>query len=126
MTAGFLSFPKKRQHPESDLQRDVFAHLRMRGIKNCFSFHCPNGGWRSPIEAAIFKAIGVTPGVPDVLCVYGGRLYALELKVKGKHPSVSQHIAMEGLRLAGAQVAVATGIDEAVKQLESWGLLRGT
>jgi hypothetical protein len=44
----------------------------------------PNGGWRSPIEAAILKGLGVQPGVPDLILVRDGRPFALELGPGGK------------------------------------------
>jgi hypothetical protein len=40
----------------------------------------PNGGWRSPIEGAILKGLGVQPGVPDLILVRDGLPFALELK----------------------------------------------
>lgn len=48
-------------------------------------FHVPNGGARNPIEGKKFKAIGVVPGVADLLFMYKGTTYCLELKTeKGK------------------------------------------
>jgi hypothetical protein len=40
----------------------VFEHLRWRGAPNVFAFHPPNGGKRSPTEAAIFKGLGARAG----------------------------------------------------------------
>jgi hypothetical protein len=48
-----------------------------------FAFHVPNGGARRPIEAAILKGLGVVPGVPDVIAIKGGHVFALEIKVIG-------------------------------------------
>ena len=48
---------------EQQIQRAVFEHLRWHGAKNIFAFH-PNGGWRTATEGAIFKPMGVVPGVP--------------------------------------------------------------
>jgi hypothetical protein len=42
---------------ESAIQKAVFQHLAARGCG--VAFHVPNGGWRSPIEAAILKGMGV-------------------------------------------------------------------
>ena len=89
-----------------------------------FSFHVPNGGWRSPIEAKIFKAIGTVAGIPDIVCIFEGRTYALELKAEGGRLTDVQRVVHERLREAGADVAVAHGIDQALAQLEGWGLLR--
>jgi hypothetical protein len=69
--------------PENLIQRAVFEHLRVRSAPGVFAFHPANGGWRSPIEAAILKGLGVRAGVPDVIAVKDGRTYALELKPPG-------------------------------------------
>jgi hypothetical protein len=67
--------------PESAIQKAVFQHLAARGCG--FAFHVPNGGWRSPIEAAILKGQGVRPGVPDLIVIKDGFPFALELKAEG-------------------------------------------
>src|SRR5262245_50749621 len=83
-----------------------------------FAFHPANGGWRSCIEAAILRGLGVRAGVPDVIAVKDGRTYALELKPPGGRLTAVQNAA-------GATVVTSYGLDDAVAQLERWGLLRG-
>ena len=39
--------------PEQQIQRAVFEHLAIRGAPKMFAFDPANGGWRSPIEAAM-------------------------------------------------------------------------
>jgi hypothetical protein len=68
------------RRPEQTIQRAVFEHLAVRRAPGTFAFHVPNGGWRSRAEAAILKGLGVVAGVPDVILVCDGRVYALELK----------------------------------------------
>jgi hypothetical protein len=72
----------------------------------------------------MLKAMGVKPGVPDVVACFQGKFYALELKADGGRLSTEQRNVLDALRRAGAIVAVATGLDEALRTLESWGLLR--
>ena len=36
-----------------------------------FAFHPANGGWRSRVEAAILKGMGVRAGVPDIIAIKG-------------------------------------------------------
>ena len=63
----------------------MFEHLAVRGVPAMFAFHPANGGWRSRVEAAILKGMGVRAGVPDIIAVKGGRGHALELKAPGGH-----------------------------------------
>jgi hypothetical protein len=53
--------------PESAIQKAVFQHLATGSAAHTFAFHVPNGGWRSPIEAAILKGMGLRPGVLDLV-----------------------------------------------------------
>ena len=110
---------------EQDVQRAVFAHLSTRRSPGVFAFHVPNGGARSPIEAAILKGLGVVAGVPDLVGVRDGKMFALELKVEAVRLSPAQRATQEALRAAGAMVATSTDLDEALAQLERWGFLRG-
>lgn len=71
----------------------VLAEIKLQS--NCFQwawnempmtrrllFHVPNGGNRSRIEASQLKASGVVAGVPDLLFIWHGRVYAFELKTE--------------------------------------------
>ena len=116
----------RRAQPEAALQRSVIQHLTWRARPGVFAFHVPNGGWRSRVESAILKAIGTVAGVPDIICIFQGRCYALELKGERGRVTDVQRVVHERLRESGAHVAVAHGIDQALAQLERWQLLRGT
>ena len=115
----------KRRRIEQQLQKAVLEHLRLRGAPNVFAFHCPNGGARSPIEAAIFKSLGVVAGVPDLLIICDGNVFALELKTSDGRLTPTQIETQQRMRAAGAVVGVAHGIDAALAWLEQHGLLRG-
>jgi len=117
---------RRRNRPEQEIQRAVFEHLAVRGAPDVFAFHPANGGWRSPIEAAILKGLGVRPGVPDVIAIKAGRTYALELKTPDRRVTEAQRAAHAALRAAGAAVAVVYGLDAAIDQLERWKLVRGS
>jgi hypothetical protein len=116
---------RRRNRPEDIIQRAVFEHLALRSTPGVFAFHPANGGWRSRIEAAILKGLGVRAGVPDIIAVRDGRTYGLEVKTPGGRLSAAQRSAHAALRAAGATVATAWGLDDALKTLEAWGLLRG-
>lgn len=110
---------------EQQIQRAVFQHLAARAAPGVFAFHVPNGGYRRPIEAAILKGLGTKAGVPDIIAIRDGHTYALELKATGNKPTPTQSETMAVMERAGATVAVAVGLDDALRQLEQWGLLRG-
>ena len=114
------------KRPEQIIQKALADHLRARAAAGTYWFHPANGGARTAIEGAILKACGVRAGTPDLILIKDGRTCGLELKADNGRVSLSQQSAHEEMRAAGAEVATATGIDEAIKQLEGWGLLRGS
>jgi hypothetical protein len=111
---------------EQQIQRAVFQHLALRGASTMFAFHPANGGWRSSVEAAILKGVGVKAGVPDIIAIKDARCYALELKASGGRLTPVQRDAHAALIAAGATVEVAYGLDNALAQMEAWGLVRGS
>lgn len=72
-----------------------WARLVSLGDQTLFDclIHVPNGGWRSPIEAARFKGMGVKAGIPDVLLPIRNSQYGAgwwELKVGRNKPTEEQ------------------------------------
>jgi hypothetical protein len=120
-----MSGARHRRRPEDDIQRAVFQHLRARGAPGVFAFAVPNGGYRRAVEAAILKGMGVVAGVPDVIAIHEGRVYALELKAEGGRATPKQQEAIAAMEAAGAFTAIAEGLGRALAVLEAWGLLRG-
>ena len=116
-----MAMPRRRKRPEDALQHAVLEHLRLRAPRTAYWFHVA----RSPIEAGILKGLGVRAGVPDLIIIYDGKTYGLELKADGNRPTKLQIEAQDAMRAAGAEVAVAVGLDAAIQQLEQWQLLRG-
>ena len=115
--------PTKKQ-PEADLQRAVWTLLKRASKPDVFYFHVPNGGYRSPLEAAIMKGLGVVAGVPDMIIIYDGKTYGLELKSKRGRVTGHQSDVMRQMERAGAHCAVAHSIDDAITTLQSWRVLR--
>ena len=114
-----------RRCSEQQIQRALFDHLRLRAAPGVFAFHVPNGGYRKPIEAAIMKGLGVKAGVPDVIAIHKGRVFALELKAEGGRATPKQLEAIAAMEAAGAYCCIAEGLDRALAVLEQWGLLKG-
>lgn len=115
----------RKAQPEQIIQRAVFQHIRLRGVPGLVAFHVPNGGKRKPIEAAIFKGLGVRSGVSDIIAVHHGKVFAMELKAEGGRPTENQLEFLADFERAGGFTCIATGIDQAIGTLEQWGLLRG-
>ena len=113
------------KRPEQRIQKALANHLRARAAAGTYWFHPANGGARTAIEGAVLKACGVRAGTPDLILIKDGRTYGLELKADKGRVSPAQTKAHEEMRAAGVTVAVATGIDDALAQLEAWQLLRG-
>lgn len=111
------------KRPEQAIQKAVVAHLKARAY-SCFWWHTPNEGKRGFVNAAALKAMGMTAGVPDLLILKDGSLYAIEFKAPGGRLTPSQILVLDRLRACGAMAVVAFSIDEALVTLEYWGILR--
>ena len=123
----------RRAHPEDDIQRAVFAHIRARRAPGLVAWHTPNGaqlgGKRNlkgiAIQGARLKGLGVRAGVADIIAVHAGRIYALELKAPGGRATESQLEFIAEIEREGGYTCIAEGLDRAIAVLEAWGLLRG-
>jgi hypothetical protein len=115
----------RRARPEQQIQRAIFDHFRARSAPGVFAFHPANGGYRKPIEAKILQGLGVVSGVPDIVAVKDGRAYFLEIKAEGGRLSPAQEQTLIALRAAGALACHAHGLDQCLRVLEGWGLLKG-
>lgn len=109
---------------ETQVQISLIQHLRLLARKGVIYWHTPNGGSRDKREAAKLKAMGVVPGIPDLIMLYAGKTYGLELKTKRGVVSADQRAMLDAFRSAGAFAEVAHGIDEALAILNRWGLLQ--
>ena len=110
---------------EAKIQRAIFAHLQLRQADGVFAFHVPLGGWRSPTEAAIFKGLGVVAGVPDIIIIKHGRIFALELKTERGKLRPEQTLTMRRMEAAGVVCHVSYGLDDALNWLEREHILVG-
>jgi len=99
-------------------------------------FHVPNGEERDKRVAAKLKAMGVLPGVSDLVFLWKEiderefetrkylRVLFLELKLPGRQTTEDQVEFGLAARVTGADFAVARSIDQALAELEQRGLLR--
>jgi hypothetical protein len=99
-------------------------------------FHVPNGEERDKRVAAKLKAMGVLPGVSDLVFLWKHidesegktrkylRVLFLELKLPGKTATDQQIAFGLAARVTGANYAVARSIDDAIAELGTRGLIR--
>lgn len=113
--------------PEQALQRTIVAGLRVCLPQEWFILHYPAGGYRRPVEAAILKAMGVVPGVPDLMILGwsdGGNPTAwfLEVKAGNGRLTPTQRDCNERLRTLGFPVAVVRSWPEVLTACKQWRL----
>ena len=109
---------------ELDLQKFVVALLRLNAADRVMWFAVPNGESRSARTGAKLKAMGVRPGVADLVIVLpGGKAAFLELKAEGGRVSQSQKVFRTFCELNGAPYAVASSTGEAERILREWGAI---
>ncbi len=110
---------------EQKIHRAVVGHLKIRGVAGLVYWHSPMGIWAgNKVQGAIMKSLGARAGVSDLILVHEGKIFALELKAEGGSASEPQIQFIQDMKRAGAFTCIATGIDQALKTLETWGLLR--
>lgn len=106
---------RTRSHEESELQRQCVAWFRYQyPSRALLLFAVPNGGGRSPVEAAILKGEGVVAGVADLILLeargnYGALCIEMKTPKKSSRQSDNQKIWQEVAEKAGnAYVVVRT------------------
>ena len=80
-----------KEQSEDELQQKCFFwHWNNYPTKRNLLFHVPNGGSRSKREGARFKAMGVIPGVSDLILLDNCKTHMIELKVKNRNQKPNQ------------------------------------
>jgi hypothetical protein len=116
--------PKVRPR-EMRLHLDVARVLLDHAAPGWFWWHTPNGGKRGIITAALFKKMGVRPGIPDFILVPPtGQVHFIELKRHGESLSDAQQDFQLWCIRHGVPHSVADTLDQALAVLDAWGCLR--
>ena len=109
---------------EDQEQIALFRWLDLESAKHPelqLCFHIANGGYRTPIEAARFKAMGVKAGVPDIfLPVARGGFHGLFIELKranGGRLSDAQRGWLEALRRCGYYAVMCHGWEAAREEI---------
>ncbi len=121
-----------KSQPEQDLvHRPIAQYLDVVCKQAGFYWTTfPGGGKRPRVEAAIFKGLGVKPGVADILIIsIEGRAFWAECKApatmtgrKATPSKVQLEFATE-MRNRNSPYTVVRSIDDMKSALKHWGLL---
>lgn len=115
---------KRKDDPEARLQKVIIQHLELAAAPGVLWLHIPNQGKRSVAMGAELKRMGLRPGASDLLFVKDGQVYFLEVKAKdGRLSDEQKQFAVDACD-AGATVGWCYSIDDALRTLRSWGILR--
>ncbi len=128
IAAGRRVRPRKAPQPmQSELRLHVAIVdvLRRFGSPQWFWFHPANGEKRDARAAAKLRAMGVRPGVADLLLIApSGQLHAIEIKRRDGALSDEQREFAEWCTGNNVPHAVVRSIDEALAVFTRWGCLR--
>jgi len=90
---------------------------------SCIVFSVPNERKSNPIAVARLKAMGLLPGVADLVFVaIGGQAHFMEVKTKKGRLSPSQGTFRDDCQAGGVAWALVRSIDDAQDCFERWGL----
>lgn len=111
---------------ELGLQKFTANLLQLQAAPGVIWFHPPNGEARSGRTGAKLKAMGVRPGVADIVIVLpGGKAAFLELKTDKGSLSNAQLSFLDLCAANGAPYVVAKSPEDVEATLRAWGALRG-
>lgn len=111
---------------ESDIQILVADWLRLyESARDFIFFSVPNEGLdrASPARLAKLKRMGLRPGVADIVIIWHGRAYFLELKTATGKQSEHQSAFQADCFYAGAEYGLAHSFEEAQKIVKEWGII---
>lgn len=116
---------KKRDDPEFKFHKAAYEFLCRVLPKECVVFH-PRNEAAEVAERKRGAAIGVVPGLPDLIVLSPLRTVCFECKVGIRKLSKAQRDCHERLEAIGIRVATVRTLNEIEHHLRIWGFkLRG-
>lgn len=119
-TASLLPEPPRRRHEEDDLLHASMQYLGWALPPDAIAHHSPGEGKRSKGAQIALRRSGYQAGWPDVLVIYRGRCFFIELKAKNGTVSAAQREMMRKLTYCGADVLLCRsvpGVECALREL---------
>jgi hypothetical protein len=77
-------------------------------------------------EAKRLAGLGVLAGASDLILLHDSKFFALEIKTEKGRLTTKQKAFLAAVEKAGGKSAAAFGLNNAIRLLETWGLLNGT
>ncbi len=119
-----------RKNHETRLQFAVVEYLHRVLPRDAVFWHCPNGGKMSSAWRKMLAGLGVLPGASDLMFVYGGRFYSIELKTEADdllgipktYQKPSQKAFEAQIVRAGGFYAVCRSTMDVRDALAHWGV----
>lgn len=113
----------RRNAPEQVLHRATARYLDLTLCPPAMWFHPPNGGNLSKAQSGIMKAMGLKPGIPDIVILANGTAHFIELKAANSYPTPVQREMHQRLRLGGFHVAIARDLETVERLLVEWKIV---
>ena len=117
----FYSKRKKREYPESRLQKTIVQHLLMN---DAFYFSLPNEGQRSVVMGAHLKAMGLYPGIADLAVIVDGKIHFLEVKSADGVQSASQRDFAARCLMLNIPYKLVNSLSDALETLTTWRAIK--
>lgn len=115
-----LNVRQKPRDEEHKIQCAIVQYLELveNSRKDFTFFAVPNGGWRNPVVAAKLKAEGVRSGVSDLIILYAGKTYFVEIKKPTGRQSETQREFEQKVRALGFEYTIWRGLGDAINFVE--------
>lgn len=119
---------KKRapyKYHEQEIQIAIVKWLKLVNV-DAIWYHVPNGCWRSRAEAGILKAMGVMPGVYDLVFNWrsdnGLMIGYVEVKRPGGRLSANEKLFAQLCDKYGISHEMVTDVSDMPRILDKWGI----
>ena len=109
---------------ETKFHMTVVEYLRLELRPDVVFHHSPNEGKHKVQYRVKQKKLGVRPGWPDLEFMFKGQGFFIELKLPGGRLSANQLECHRELSDARCPVVECFSLDEVIKLLGIWGLLK--
>ena len=81
-------------------------------------FHVPNGGARSSREGSMLKKVGVVPGVSDLIFLYRGQAYFIEMKNEYGKQSTKQFVWQKKVEAQNFKYFICRTLESFIELIE--------